>query len=64
MNLYGPVKKMDLIIYLVIFLTIPEKQLTGQWDITKVYGYNFKDQSIYFQAAKNNTMTKKFILLV
>ena len=47
-------------IYLVNYSNNTEKQLTsGQWDVNEVYGYNFKDQSIYFQAAKKSPTDKE-----
>ena len=54
MNLFGPVKKDGFNhIYLVNYSNSTEKKTNlEKWDVTDVYGYNSKDQTIYFQAAK------------
>ena len=61
-------------IYLINYNTNEEKQLTsGEWEVTKVHGYNQKNKQVYFQAAKNhptqreiysvNTQSKELKLL-
>ena len=55
-NFYGPVKKMDTIITSVNYSNNTEKQLTsGQWDVTKVYGYNLKKGFIFKLPRKSPT---------
>ena len=42
-------------LYLINYKSNSENQLTfGNWEVTKVYGFNPEKRRIYFQAAKNN----------
>ena len=42
-------------IYLINYSQGTEKQLTkGNWDVTKLYGYDKNTKEIYFQAAKKH----------
>ena len=47
-------------IYLVNYSNNTEKRLTsGKWDVTNVYGFSSKDQTIYFQAAKSSSTERE-----
>ena len=51
-------------IYLVNYSKNTERKLTsGKWDVTNVYGYNSKDQIIYFQAAKETPTEREIYSL-
>ena len=51
-------------IYLINYSDNTERKLTsGKWDVTEVYGYNSKDQIIYFQAAKKSPTDKEIYSL-
>ena len=51
-------------IYLVNYSKNTERKLTsGKWDVTNVYGYNSKDQIIYFQAAKESPTEREIYSL-
>ena len=51
-------------IYLVNYSKKTERKLTsGKWDVTNVYGYNSKDQIIYFQAAKESPTEREIYSL-
>ena len=51
-------------IYLINYSNNKERKLTsGEWDVTNVYGYNSKDQTIYFQAAKKSPADKEIYSL-
>ena len=51
-------------IYLVNYSNNTEKRLTsGKWDVTNVYGFSSKDQTIYFQAAKSSPTEREIYSL-
>ena len=51
-------------IYLINYSNNKERKLTsGEWDVTNVYGYNSKDQTIYFQAAKKSPTDREIYSL-
>ena len=51
-------------IYLVNYSNNTEKRLTsGKWDVTNVYGFSAKDQTIYFQAAKSSPTEREIYSL-
>ena len=51
-------------IYLVNYSNNTEKKLTsGKWDVTNVYGFSSKDQTIYFQAAKSSPTQREIYSL-
>ena len=51
-------------IYLVNYSNNTEKRLTsGKWDVTNVYGFSSKDQTIYFQAAKSSSTEREIYSL-
>ncbi|MEJ6754390.1 MAG: S9 family peptidase [Flavobacteriales bacterium] len=51
-------------IYLVNYSNNTEKRLTsGKWDVTNVYGFSSKDQTIYFQAAKSSPTQREIYSL-
>jgi dipeptidyl-peptidase-4 len=51
-------------IYLVNYKTGKEKQLSsGNWEVTKVYGFNSKSKEIYFQAAKTHPTQREIYSL-
>ena len=51
-------------IYLVNYSNNTEKRLTsGKWDVTNVYGFSSKDQTIYFQAAKRRPTEREIYSL-
>lgn len=51
-------------IYLINYSNNKERKLTsGEWDVTEVYGYNSKDQTIYFQAAKKSPTDREIYSL-
>ena len=51
-------------IYLVNYSNNTEKKLTsGKWDVTNIYGFSSKDQTIYFQAAKSSPTEREIYSL-
>ena len=51
-------------IYLINYSNNTERKLTsGEWDVTNVYGYNSKDKTIYFQAAKKSPTDREIYSL-
>ena len=51
-------------IYLIDYINNKEKQLTdGDWDVTEVYGYDKKNNKIFFQAAKSHPTKREIYSL-
>jgi dipeptidyl-peptidase-4 len=46
-------------IYLYTITGVPEKQVTsGNWDVTKLYGFNPETKTVYFQSAEENPLRR------